>query len=411
VSAAAPGVAVHAYPWDVLDGGGASAAARDLGAGVVHLAAAYHAVRAATPTHPRRRVVEAVSSALYTAAHEEVWSGAALVPPAADAWAGPDSYGRAQEALRADGLRVRAWLALSHVDGIGGARGECVITAFGDVLPHALCPSRPAVRDYATRLVTQVVRARPDGLVVEACGQLGLDHAPAHDKTAGADWTAGERALLSVCVCAACRAGWVARGLAPGDAGAVPGRVRAAVVAGGHDLRSGLGPAAEVVLGHRRAVAASLLDEVVVAAAAGGVDDVAVHVSPDDASTSPASPVLPDAGGPGWAGGPTAVAHCWGPDGAAAVRAVAARAGAGARVAAYTTVLPPAPEDDVELARRWGGLLAAGADELHVYHLGLASRRRLERASGTLRRLGAPAGPGTGATGAPAARRPLEEQP
>ena len=55
----------YLYPWDVL--GDPDAAPRIAGLGVdrVALAAAHHAVRAATPRHAARRVVDARHAALY----------------------------------------------------------------------------------------------------------------------------------------------------------------------------------------------------------------------------------------------------------------------------------------------------------------------------------------------------------
>ena len=57
------------------------------------------------------------------------------------------------------------------------------------------------------------------------------------------------------------------------------------------------------------------------------------------------------------------------------------RAGHEGRLAAYVSLLPPAPPSASDLARRWAGLLDAGAEELHLYHLGLASAQRLRAAA------------------------------
>jgi uncharacterized protein (DUF849 family) len=47
------------------------------------------------------------------------------------------------------------------------------------------------------------------------------------------------------------------------------------------------------------------------------------------------------------------------------------------RIGAYVTALPPVPADADTLAMHWQSLLAAGATDLHIYHAGLASDRRL----------------------------------
>lgn len=370
-------VAAHAYPWDVLDGGRAAEAALSLGATSVNLAAAYHSVRAATPTHPTRRVVLAATSALYLPLEDEVWQQSELRPGSPVAWSAADAYAQAQQDLQEQGLRVRAWIALSHVDGLGPATQHCVRNAFGEVLPHALCPSRPQVQQYAAALVEQVCRAAPDGLVVEACGQLGLDHGAEHDKTAGADWSGEDLALLSVCVCDDCRTGWVQHGLPRTDAGLAAQRIRSASPLGTGPVPEELEATLTAVVAHRRTVALRLRHVVEGTARNHGVRDVGFHAGTVDAATSPAAPVLPPAGE---RSSSDFVLHCWAPGSQELVCATRARLDPGSRVAAYVTVLPPASKQAEALAVDWAGLLDAGADRLDVYHLGLASSRRLEAA-------------------------------
>lgn len=48
----------------------------------------------------------------------------------------------------------------------------------------------------------------------------------------------------------------------------------------------------------------------------------------------------------------------------------------GVGVGAYVTVLPPA--DPTTVADHAAALVAAGADELHLYHLGLANQSQLD---------------------------------
>ena len=55
-------------------------------------------------------------------------------------------------------------------------------------------------------------------------------------------------------------------------------------------------------------------------------------------------------------------------------------------VAAYVTVLPPA--DPGTVGAHVDALIAAGADELHLYHLGLATQARLETLGELARRHG-----------------------
>ena len=217
----------HAYPWDVLGDPAFPDRVAGLGLRDVTLAAAYHSARAATPLHPAHQVVDARYAALYRTVREEVWAGRRLRPLAPD-WVPEDSFARAAGALSAGGLRVSAWIVLTHNTRLGTAFPDvAVINCFGDRYPYALCPAHAEVREYAATLAAECVREVPlAGVSLEACGQLGLDHNSHHEKTAGA-WTPLVARLLSVCCCTACRTGWEVRGL---PAAKVIAALRTAVV-------------------------------------------------------------------------------------------------------------------------------------------------------------------------------------
>jgi hypothetical protein len=207
--------AAYAYPWDVNGDPQAAERFAELGIDAVVLAAAYHSVRAATPRHPRHRLVDARSAALYMPVRAGAWGE--LVPADASPWAGERSFTRAAGELRLAGLPVRAWIVLTHSTAVGLANPwSCMRNAFGDVYPYALCPSVPAVREYARTLVGEVVRqSGVTDVVLEACGPMGVNHLGHHEKTAGADWTEEECALLSICFCDACTTSLAQAGVDP----------------------------------------------------------------------------------------------------------------------------------------------------------------------------------------------------
>ncbi len=212
-------VSAYLYPWDV--DGDPAAADRIAGLGVteVSLAAAYHAVRAVTPFHPRHRVVTR-DAAVYYRPDPVRWRGAALRPAdAGDGHAG--SFERAAGALHAAGLRVNAWVVVAHNGHLGAAHPEYAVrNAYGDVYPWALCIGSPEVAAYAATLAAEVAAlGGVDAIELEACGWYGYDHGSAHDKTGGVPpgvppggTAAG---LLDACFCPAC-------GRALRDAGADP---------------------------------------------------------------------------------------------------------------------------------------------------------------------------------------------
>ena len=218
----------YAYPWDLESGGAASQVADRLGVDTVAVAAAYHSVRAATPLHRDRRMVEAVSSAAYFPVRERVWRGRRLVP-AAPTWAAPDAFVAAPATRSgAAGRRPAAWVVLTHNSRLGRAFPDLTVrNAFGDSYPHALCPSQPEVREYAATLAAEAVPAGgTDRVVLEACAALGAAHGAAHDKSATAlDGSAGS-ALLSLCFCPGAGLHYRAAGL---DADQCAEQIRTAV--------------------------------------------------------------------------------------------------------------------------------------------------------------------------------------
>ncbi|HEY7592638.1 MAG TPA: hypothetical protein VH969_05735 [Actinophytocola sp.] len=350
----------HAYPWDVL--GDASFARRvaALGVSTVALAAAYHATRAATPLHPGRQLVDARHAALYRPVRASVWSSRRLCPIEPDWMSTEDSFGAAADELRAAGLRVAAWVVLTHNSRLGR---ECpdvaVVNCFGERYAYALCPSWPEVREYAALLAAEAARDA-DEVSLEACGQLGVTHGSHHEKSDGA-WTSAARQWLSVCCCAACQAGWSARGLDPPW---VVSTLRDAIRSEASGL-AGVVPFADALLATRHA-ATDLLREAVLSE----LDvPVRLHAHPDPWETGSSPGLTPSAADsvasltvPAWSTAPETadlVVH-------------AARAGG--QVDAYVTVLPPAEATDLpDHARR---LHEAGATGVNLYHLGLAPRWR-----------------------------------
>ncbi len=346
----------HAYPWDVLGDPSFAARVADLGVRTVALAAAYHSTRAATPLHPRHQLVDARHAALYRPVRPVVWSGRRLRPAGPDWMSTTDSFGAAAAALRAAGLRVSAWVVLTHNTRLGTAHPDVsVVNCFGERYSYALCPSWPEVREYAAVLACEAA-AGADEVSLEACGQLGLGHATHHEKTDGA-WTPAAARWLSVCCCPACQAGWSERGLDPPW---VMSTLRDAVRGSAADV-----PFAGALLAARHA-ATDLLRAAVLAELA---VPVTLHAHPDPWATGSSPGLTPAAAGDVAA----LVVPAW-PTSPETADLVVRAARTGRPVDAYVSVLPPAePADLPDHGRR---LRAAGATGLSLYHLGLAPRWR-----------------------------------
>jgi hypothetical protein len=385
-------VSANLYPWDV--DGDPAAADRIAGLGLreVTLAAAYHAVRAVTPYHPRHRIVTS-DAAVYYRPDPARWRGARLRPHHAEP---PGSFERAAARLRAAGVRVTSWAVITHNSRLGTAAPSCaVVNAYGDRYPWALCIASAEVRDYAAALAAEAAAlAGADAVELEACGWYGVEHGSAHDKTAGA--ALAEAAwLLSACFCTACADAYAAAGADPGElrvrvrsavdqilaahgadpprpggAGGAPGETASAPGAAG-----GL-PAdpAGLLLAVRARLAARFASEVLTAVrgAAPG-KPVLVHAHPDPRAAG-ANPGHDPAVllGPGGADG--IVLACWDPGAAApVVAAVAAASRPGARIAASLLAVGGLGGDPGTLPAQAAAVRAAGATELRLYHAGLAA--------------------------------------
>lgn len=375
--AGSPTLTAHVYPWDIVGDPAAPSRLLDSGVRRVALAGAYHAVRAATPRHPRHRIVEAPRSALYLPVRPQRWAGQQLAPVQADAWAGPDSFRRARDILAEAGIRVAGWIVLTHRDELGDtSHGHLVENAAGDLYRYALCPRSSDVRRFAATVTAEVVELGDvDELVVEAAGQLGFEHAAMHEKTQGTDWGSAAHALLSICFCPHCTQEYA-------TAGVDIAGVRARILASLDDDRAAaelLRELAPTIARTRSAAAHALLADVVTTARDVGVRDITVFADPDPLVTGatmyPENPVM---GIDRW------LLPAFGdPD------SDAARAGSMARlsetpVAAYVTLLSPDFAGSID--RRLAALHASGISSVHGYHYGLASQRRIDTMTAALAR-------------------------
>jgi hypothetical protein len=380
----------HAYPWDVIGDPAFGDRVRALGIREVTVAASYHSARAATPLHPRHRVLEAPHAALYRPVRAEVWAGRSLRPVAGD-WVtdgeetgGPDSswdpFAQAAGTLLGQGFEVNAWLVLAHSTRLGTLRPDLAVrNCFGDSYSYALCIAHEEVRDYVATLAAEATRDVPvNGVSIEGLGQMGVAHNGPHEKTDGAFGSAAQR-VLSVCCCTACRIAWGEKGLDPHQTIA---RLREALAAAqngnpaaGMSMPDLLGDTAEQLLATRLAHQDSTRRRVLAALRGTAPHTrLTLHGQADPWATGPSPAVTATAAGdvdailvPAWGINETSS------DAIAAARRMAPSS---VSIAAYVSVLPPTELSAVPA--HVAALVRSGADELHLYHLGLATRRQLD---------------------------------
>jgi hypothetical protein len=367
------GLGVNLYPWDVAGAPECADWITELGADRVTLAAAYHTVRALSPRHPKRKVVTATHSAVYYRPERAHWRDS-LLKPAEAAWA-TGAFTEGAKALQAAGLRVYAWTILAHNQRLGTMHPEHAVTnAFGDPYAWALCVNSPEVRTYCALLAAEVA-GQPDidGIELESCGWYGFDHLHAHDKTAGIAFDGATRFLLNLCFCAACTASYMAAGLT-----GLRGIVRAALdpVFRGATESATLPPELlEPLAALRISIASRFQTEVISAVRDMRADlPILLHTTPDALAAGANPGAVPD-------GSFGAVLQCGGAhsDAAAVGFQVYAEALAKAAtskpqpLAATVNIVGGMGCDRAGLADWIYELREAGADELRLYHAGLAS--------------------------------------
>ncbi|MGW5048932.1 hypothetical protein [Streptomyces griseoluteus] len=362
------------YPWDVNGDPEAPARIASLGVSQVTLAAAYHSTRALTPRHPRHRIVTAEYAAvLYPPG--DVWTGRDLRPHPAGGWAPGDAFGEAASALVAAGLEVHSWVVLAHNSRLGMEHPDTsVVNAYGDRYPWAPCIAQPRVRAYLTALAAEAaVRPGATGTELESLGWYGLAHLHAHDKTGGVRLGEAGQYLMSLCFCRACREGYGV------DAGELAEGVRAALEPLWRGVGDGGWEYVERALGAETAAAARVwresvartLQEEAITAVRGAAPEgfrVLLHADPvwyhcgANAGVDPAH-ILSRADG--------VVVPCV--DGVHRLAAFAEHAGERTVLAANLTVVSGMGGNPARLASDAAHARGEGANELRLYHAGLAS--------------------------------------
>ncbi|MFF3390321.1 hypothetical protein ACFYW1_05250 [Streptomyces sp. NPDC002669] len=387
---------VFLYPWDVVGDPDAAARIADLGAGQVTLAAAYHSTRALTPRHPARRIVTAEHAAVLYPPDRERWAGRELRPYPQSWVAADDPYAQAAQALTAAGLQVHTWVVLAHNSRLGAEHpGTSVVNAYGDRYPWAPCIARPEVRAYLIDLAAEAaVRDGAAGTELESCGWYGFAHLHAHDKTTGVGLGDAAQYLMSLCFCSACRTGYAEQGL---DADALAAAVRRALEpcwagsgsaeAGWEAVRELLGAdLADATLRWRGTVARTLQEAAVAAvrAAAEPGFQVLLHADPAPYRTGANTGVDP---GHVLSVADGVVLPCTGAD-AAREAVLGPFAGHEGVLAANFCVVTGMGGSPATLERDAAHAVSLGANQLRLYHAGLASDPDLAAVAGALARLG-----------------------
>lgn len=370
---------VYAYPWDFEGDDGAGERAATLGVDGVAVAASYHATRAARPMHPSLPLVDVEHAACYVPVRASAWAGRRLVPRQPTWVASTDSFGLAGRRVREVGLQTHAWVVLTHNSDLGGANPDLVVrNAFGTRYSYALCPSATDVVEYCATLVDEVLRAGAvDGLVLEACGSMGVEHNGLHEKTSLAGWNRAQHDLLSLCFCAACTKRYADEGL---DVSRLLELVRRAVTTVPESVEQALGADLAAALRAVRNGVTAELRRLLAQQVKGSHPDVRVtlHAAAQPWTTGSFATVSPRLDAPV----DTLVGQCFEPGSVQGLAALRELSGGRTGLGAFVRPTDDWADESV-LYERMADYRRAGMDELHLYHLGLVGPGGLH----TLRRI------------------------
>ncbi|MBT5875060.1 MAG: hypothetical protein HOH43_16700 [Candidatus Latescibacteria bacterium] len=197
-----------AYTWDLTYESTADTIAylkQDVGLDALSVATSYHTYEMLCPHRSGPKFVWAPEAAVYfqpTLSHYENTPIKPNVSPTARV---NDPLREIGNACVANGMGLTSWTVCLHNSYLASAYPQhAQVNAFGDVLPHAPCPSSPAVREYMTALLIDLTTNYPvTAIEVETLNFNGYSQGHYHEKI-GLPIGALESFLFSLCFCDHC---------------------------------------------------------------------------------------------------------------------------------------------------------------------------------------------------------------
>ncbi len=217
--------AIFAYAWDLAEGLEAAVDEfKDLGLDTISLACSYHAGKFLRPHGKTGKVYFPEDGTVYF--RPDLSRYGAIKPKVSRVTEERDIL--AEICAQGD-MAANAWTVLLHNSRLGMLHPDATVrNAFGDRYVYSLCPSAPAVREYAVALCADIADHYPvRGLSLETPGFLPYAHGYHHEFALMKlnRWLTGH---LGLCFCDHCVAGAEAAGI---DASRLKARVASDVEA------------------------------------------------------------------------------------------------------------------------------------------------------------------------------------
>lgn len=199
-----------AYPWDLADEGpeeAVAAMAARCGCNALAVNAVYHHARLLRPRRPGSKIVELPGAVAAFQPQTALYPPGGPVPLVHTPLVRASVLARIRDACAHHGVDLGLWIVGLHNSSLGEQfPGLCTVNCFGDRYTYNLCPTAGAAGDYVTALARDLcAQFRPQRLILEAAGYLGLRHG-VHHELFFSTWDEALELLLSLCFCPACRA-------------------------------------------------------------------------------------------------------------------------------------------------------------------------------------------------------------
>ena len=192
------------YLWDIVDEGYTTPLELMKENGLTHisLASAYHAGRFLLPHNPKKKVYFLEDGTVYFTPTASLYG---RIKPNVNSYVkeGHD-FARVRKEADRRGLGLNAWVVCCHNTPLGTKYPDIAcVNAFGDPLPHNLCPSNDDVRRYLRSVVGDLASQGAARIELEAMQFQGFSHGVHHERE-GIALTGAHRYMLGLCFCPAC---------------------------------------------------------------------------------------------------------------------------------------------------------------------------------------------------------------
>lgn len=192
------------YLWDFVDEGYENVIRRlqENGLTSISLASAYHAGKFLAPHNPKRKVVLLEDGTVYFQPTPSLYGR--IKPKVNSLVARGDSLATVRKHADKAGMQTNAWVVCCHNTPLGTHYSDIAcVNAFGDSIPHNLCPAHDDVRTYLRAIIADIARHGVGRIELEAMQFQGYAHGSHHERE-GIPLSSATRFLLGLCFCPSC---------------------------------------------------------------------------------------------------------------------------------------------------------------------------------------------------------------